>query len=108
MFITSIYPRILLIFCLFLSTSFAQTNTDALVEAALERTRYLVRYDGRYISRPYPGGDVPSNIGVCTDVIIRSYRRLGIDLQELLPLDIKSNFVFVSHYRALSVFAIIK
>jgi hypothetical protein len=32
--------------------------------------------DGRYINIPYPGGDVPGNIGVCTDVIIRSYRKI--------------------------------
>jgi len=52
-----------------------------LVRAALERTRHEVRYDGRYIVIPYPGGDVPDDIGVCTDVVIRAYRGVGIDLQ---------------------------
>ena len=40
-------------------------------------------------------GDVPDNVGVCTDLIIRSYRKLGIDLQELVHLDMQANF---SHY----------
>jgi uncharacterized protein len=84
--------KIFLIFLLFISVSFAQNNPDNLVKAALERTQYSVRYDGRYINIPYPGGDVPGDIGVCTDVIIRSYRKIGIDLQELVHLDMKSDF----------------
>ena len=92
MFIESIYSKLLLIFFLLASSSFAQDNADELVKAAIERTRYKVRYDGRYLSISYPGGDVPSHIGVCTDVIIRSYRKIGIDLQELVHLDMKSHF----------------
>ncbi len=63
-----------------------------LVEAALERTQHEVVYDGSYRSLGYPGGDVPDNVGVCTDVIIRSYRALGIDLQELVHEDMTSSF----------------
>lgn len=63
-----------------------------LVEAALERTQYEVTYDGRYIGIDYPNGDVPADIGVCTDVIIRSYRKLSIDLQLLVHEDMKRNF----------------
>lgn len=84
--------KIFFILCMLVSPSFAQNTADDLAKAALERTRHSVRYDGRYISIPYPGGDVPSNIGVCTDVIIRSYRQIGIDLQELVHLDMKSDF----------------
>ncbi len=40
----------------------------------------------------YPGGDVPNNIGVCTDVLIRSYRALGIDLQRLVHEDMVAHF----------------
>ncbi len=87
-----IRPEIFLIFFLWISPSFAQNNVDDLVKAALERTRHSVRYDGRYITIPYPGGDVPGNIGVCTDVIIRSYRKIGIDLQVLVHLDMKADF----------------
>lgn len=66
--------------------------THALSLAALERTKYHVTYDGRYRSIAYPGGDVPANIGVCSDVIIRSYRALGIDLQRAVHEDMKANF----------------
>jgi hypothetical protein len=70
---------------------FAAT-TDELITAALERTHHTITYDGTYHSIKYPGGDVPSNIGVCTDVVIRSYRKLGVDLQELVHKDMKNNF----------------
>lgn len=65
---------------------------DRLVAAALERTKHVVRYDGSYIPITYPGGDVPNNIGVCTDVLIRAYRKLGIDLQRLVHEDMVANF----------------
>lgn len=71
------------------------TFAELLVQAALERTTHQVRYDGRYFKIPYPMGDVPDSIGVCTDVVIRSYRQLGIDLQELVHKDIKRYF---KHY----------
>lgn len=64
----------------------------ALSNAAIERTRHNVRYDGKYLKIGYPWGDVPKSIGVCTDVVIRSYRKLGIDLQQEVHNDIKSDF----------------
>ena len=63
-----------------------------LSDAALERTEHAVRYDGRYIAIPYPNGDVPDGIGVCTDVVVRSYRALGIDLQKDLHEEMSANF----------------
>ena len=63
-----------------------------LVEAAMERTRHQVTYEGEYRVIPYPMGDVPDGIGVCTDVVIRSYRTLGIDLQQLVHEDMKTHF----------------
>jgi uncharacterized protein YijF (DUF1287 family) len=32
----------------------------------------------------YPGGDVPPEVGVCTDVIVRALRNAGLDLQQLV------------------------
>ena len=64
----------------------------SLEKAALNRTSFEVVYDGSYISIKYPNGDVPSDIGVCTDVVIRSYRKLGIDLQQLVHEDMVSAF----------------
>ena len=74
-------------------------TTDDLIKAAIERTMHSVTYDGTYHSLKYPGGDVPSNIGVCTDVVIRSYRKLNIDLQKLVHEDMKSNFSKYPSYK---------
>ena len=63
-----------------------------LVNAALERLNHKVTYDGSYRQISFPGGDVPNNIGVCTDVVIRAYRRLGIDLQERVNHDMRQHF----------------
>ena len=62
------------------------------VAAAHERTKHEVTYDGSYFAIAYPGGDVPDNIGVCTDVIIRTYRKLGTDLQKLVHEDMTTHF----------------
>jgi uncharacterized protein YijF (DUF1287 family) len=37
-------------------------------------------------------GDVPANLGVCTDVVIRAYRAIGIDLQVLVHEDMRASF----------------
>ncbi|WP_300545721.1 DUF1287 domain-containing protein [uncultured Pseudoalteromonas sp.] len=63
-----------------------------IVEAAKERTEHFVVYNGSYRKIDYPNGDVPKNIGVCTDVVIRTYRALGIDLQALVHEDMRDNF----------------
>ncbi|HIQ16084.1 MAG TPA: DUF1287 domain-containing protein [Leucothrix sp.] len=63
-----------------------------LVNAAIERLSHTVKYDGSYREIPFPWGDVPDNIGVCTDVVIRSYRKLGIDLQERVNADMLVSF----------------
>lgn len=65
---------------------------NKLSSAALGRLRSRVRYDGSYQKISYPWGDVPSNIGVCTDVVIRSYRKLGIDLQSQVHRDMSAAF----------------
>ena len=65
---------------------------NSLSNAALGRLRAKVRYDGSYFKIGYPNGDVPANRGVCTDVVIRSYRKLGIDLQKEVHNDMKRSF----------------
>lgn len=72
--------------------TFEKVSSENLVKAANQRTKSLVVYNGAYRKIAYPMGDVPANIGVCTDVVIRSYRKLGIDLQELVHKDMKENF----------------
>ena len=59
---------------------------------ALELTKQKVNYDPSYFSIDYPNGDIPNDKGVCTDVIIRAYRKIGIDLQKEVHEDMKANF----------------
>ncbi len=49
-------------------------------------------YDPAYVVLKYPGGDVPQERGVCTDVVIRALRGKGIDLQKDVHLDMRANF----------------
>lgn len=60
--------------------------------AAIELTRQHVQYDPAYFVITYPNGDIPGNKGVCTDVIIRAYRKVGIDLQKEVHEDMNENF----------------
>jgi hypothetical protein len=65
---------------------------DRLSDAALELTKQTVIYDPSYYTILYPNGDIPAGKGVCTDVVIRAYRKLGIDLQKEVHEDMKANF----------------
>lgn len=65
---------------------------ENLVQAAMERTTHVVRYEPAYVRLDYPNGDVPADTGVCTDEVIRSYRALGIDLQKLVHEDMRRSF----------------
>lgn len=56
----------------------------SLAAAARAQIDDLVVYNARYIRISYPRGDVPALFGVCTDVVVRAYRALGIDLQQLV------------------------
>jgi hypothetical protein len=67
---------------------------ERLAVAAVECTRHTseVRYDGSYRRIPYPGGDVPADVGVCTDLVVRAYRAVGTDLQRLVHEDMRADF----------------
>lgn len=71
---------------------FCFSQEDKLSSAAIELTKDKVTYDPSYFSIDYPNGDVPKEKGVCTDVIIRAYRKLGVDLQKEVHIDMKNNF----------------
>lgn len=64
---------------------------ERLAESARDQLDWGTRYDPRYVRIGYPNGDVPRNMGVCTDVVIRAYRRQGIDLQKRIHEDIVRN-----------------
>jgi len=71
----------------------AQSAPDKLAAAASDRLSVQVRYTPAYVSIDYPNGDVPAHTGVCTDVIIRSYRAAyGFDLQRAVHEDMKASF----------------
>lgn len=86
--------RTILLFSFLTSTSvFGQNDFfQVLADSSYTLTKQRVQYDPSYFSLDYPNGDVPANKGVCTDVIIRAYRKLGIDLQKEVHEDMRANF----------------
>jgi uncharacterized protein YijF (DUF1287 family) len=72
----------------FIEKSFQEKLSDA----AISIVDPSVKYTPDYVTLNYPNGDVPAKTGVCTDVIIRAYRKLGIDLQKEVHEDLKANF----------------
>lgn len=68
--------------------SFAEKLSNAAISIIDDK----VVYTPDYVSIKYPNGDVPAKTGVCTDVVIRAYRKLGIDLQKEVHEDMKANF----------------
>lgn len=64
----------------------------ALARAAAAQIGKTIHYDGSYVPLPYPGGDVPLHTGVCADVVIRSLRAEGVDLQKELHEDMQTAF----------------
>jgi len=64
-----------------------------LIAAAESQIGVTVTYDPAYVKLPYPGGDLPRDRGVCTDVVVRAYRDgLGVDLQHLVHVDMAAHF----------------
>jgi len=86
-------PLLILLFFIFCFSANAQNSFyQRLADSALTLTQQKVIYDPAYFSIKYPNGDVPADRGVCTDVVIRAYRKMGIDLQKEVHEDMKANF----------------
>ncbi len=62
------------------------------IDYGIEQTNLTNEYDPAYTSIPYPNGDVPIEKGVCTDVVIRAFRKGNVDLQKEVHEDMKANF----------------
>lgn len=78
---------------LFFSVAVAQEGFyRQLADSAASLTLQAVTYDPTYRIIAYPNGDVPASTGVCTDVVIRTYRKLGIDLQKEVHEDMQAHF----------------
>ena len=73
----------------------AQISSDEirkLLESVVEQTILTKSYDPKYVVIAYPNGDVPIQTGVCTDVVIRAFRKAGTDLQKEVHEDMTVNF----------------
>jgi hypothetical protein len=86
------YQVVIFLFLLITQVTFSQDFFKQLSNCATEIIDENIIYDPSYFSIKYPNGDIPKNKGVCTDVIIRSYRKMGIDLQKEVHEDMKLNF----------------
>lgn len=72
--------------------SAATTFPTDLIDAAKRQIGVTLTYDPAYARLAYPGGDVPLDRGVCTDVVIRAYRAIGIDLQQRVHEDLRAHW----------------
>jgi len=64
----------------------------SMIESAVQQTKTTTGYTQQYYSIAYPNGDVPSETGACSDVVIRSFRAAGVDLQKEVHEDMGANF----------------
>src|SRR5499427_6592026 len=64
----------------------------AIVDGAVDQIGKTTSYDPSYQKLDYPNGDVPIETGVCSDVIIRAFRKANVDLQKAVHEDMQSNF----------------
>lgn len=71
---------------------------DKIVLSAKDQLTWKTKYDPSYVKLSYPGGDVPKTKGVCTDVVIRSLRSAGYDLQKLVHEDMKKAWKLYPRY----------
>lgn len=74
------------------ATPVSLEDANGLPALARKQIGVTVGYSPDYVVLDYPGGDVPMETGVCTDVVVRALRLKGIDLQQLVHEDMKQNF----------------
>lgn len=74
------------------TTTTATAPTPPWVASARKQVGVTLIYDPAYVRLPYPGGDVPQERGVCTDVVIRALRPQGLDLQKAVHEDMRAHF----------------
>jgi uncharacterized protein YijF (DUF1287 family) len=75
---------------LFCSHAVAAVSPQQVVQGARRQIGVTIQYDSAYARLAYPGGDVPLDRGVCSDVVVRALRYAGIDLQVLVHEDMQS------------------
>src|SRR5262245_57632670 len=67
-------------------------NLKLIIDGAINQIGRTTSYDPSYQKLDYPNGDVPIETGVCSDVIVRAFRKAGVDLQKTVHEDMQSNF----------------
>src|SRR5712691_496500 len=67
-------------------------NLKLVIDGAIDQVGKTTSYDPSYQKIDYPNGDVPIETGVCSDVVVRAFRKVGIDLQKDVHEDMKRNF----------------
>jgi uncharacterized protein YijF (DUF1287 family) len=67
----------------------ASPQLKQFIEAAIEQSKVTIGYDPAWVKIDYPNGDVPPETGVCSDVVVRAFRRTGIDLQKQVHEDMQ-------------------
>jgi dCTP deaminase len=75
-----------------LATPVLAGERERLLDAAHAQVGVTRYYDSSYVRLAYPGGDVAPDRGVCTDVVVRSLRATGLDLQQAVHEDIRAHF----------------
>jgi len=75
----------------------ASPQLTAFLASAAEQTKVTTGYDPSYVALKYPGGDVPPETGVCSDVLVRAFRKAGIDLQKEIHEDMTSAWSVYPH-----------
>lgn len=83
-------------------TDTASPDAHRLAAAAAAQVGVTTEYDAAYVQLDYPGGDVPVNTGACTDVVVRAFRELEIDLQVEVHEDMTQAFDSYPHRWGLS------
>lgn len=68
----------------------ASPQLKQMLDGAIAQASVTTGYDPAYVALDYPGGDVPEKTGVCSDVVVRAFRKAGIDLQKEVHEDIKA------------------
>lgn len=69
-----------------------QHSIKKLLADAKSQTSLTKSYNHAYKVLAYPNGDVPIESGVCSDVVIRAFRKTGIDLQQAVHIDMTQHF----------------
>ena len=73
--------RLLWVLALLFATVSAGT-LESFISSARSQVGKTLTYDPAYVRLKYPGGDIPISRGVCTDVVVRALRGVGIDMQQ--------------------------